>query len=672
MKKAPKAQTFTQPQLEAIEHTEGPCRVLAGPGSGKTTVLTNRIVRLVETGSADTGRMLVTTFTTKAADEMAARIKKVLGHDLNTDWIGTMHSCFLRILRSEYGDQQVLESRDRRILLSREQKANDLAYTREIEQDELLDSFDRWRMEMVEPAVAIERITNKIHKRFPRVARNGLRPPKHLAPREQDDIIGLAMWQAAHLYEAVQRRKHVERMVDFADMIFKTWLLFRDNDRVRRKWANHFEFVSVDEFQDIDPCQWAVIRMLTQDHQNLFVVGDDDQSIYSFRGARPKLLIEFGRYYPGAKTIVLTQNFRCPANVVVHANQLIRHNKERAPKDLFSEKAEKDPFVLRPGSAEGEADEVVKRIKATLEGGSEPKDCAVLYRTHARSLPFETRLSEAGIPYIVRKGRCFYDIPDIETLVHYLEVAAGLWDDTTLQRIANKPNRYVANASLAAWRQKTSGSLDALLRVPGVPKHQDRALEKLWEDLSSISRRCAKIDGGTGEIVPIGVTSSILDEIDRVTGYRRWARSRRISSGRGDEDLEGTFQAFWRASAEHPSPSQFLRHIDATRAFARRKKRTKNAVTLSTFHGVKGLEFRHVFLTGMVENLIPHERAVTAEEVEEERRLAYVGFTRTKHSVTLTSPAGDGEPSRFVKELGLCLAATEKRASSSTLSDDPK
>jgi len=644
---------FTESQLAAIEHEYGACRVLAGPGSGKTTVLTHRYGRLLAEVGARPNRTLVITFTKKAAEEMLERIGKLIGGRPQRTWIGTMHSKFLSILRAEYGRVEVMKDMDLRIMLGTIQKKCDLVYTREIDQEDLLKTLDYWRINMLTPDKAIDRLAARTAKKSPEVFRNGLRPPSYRAPKDEDDIMALAMWQAAHLYEEFQRRKHAEGWVDFTDMIYETWRLLDGNERVRDKWAGAFDFILVDEFQDIDPCQWEVVKMLSAGTGNLFVVGDDDQAIYGFRGARPKILIDFDKTYDDTETIVLEDNFRCPSNIVEMSNKAISLNKERVVKEFRGAKDPVKPILIRPETLDEEGHEVVEEIARLIEDGSPPKECVVVYRTHAQSLPFEVRLMEADIPYVVRKGTCFYDIREVSDLVHYLEIAIDRFDVTSVEKISNRPSRYLAKKVIGSWRQQTGGDVEGLLSIRGLTRQQERAVGDLYEAISSVQRACQRVDRSTGEILPAGTTVELLERIDRVLGYRKWARDERSGSGKPDDDLNATFKQLWSSAASEPDVYKFLHLVRRTKEFAKKKSRSKNAVTLSTFHGVKGLEFDHVFLTGMVQDCMPHKKATTPKALEEERRLAHVGFTRTKHSVMLTCPVSEGSPSKFVEEWGL-------------------
>ena len=650
---------FTPSQLAAIQHEHGPCRVLAGPGSGKTTVLTHRYVRLVSEAGARPERTLVITFTTKASEEMTERISTLLGRRVSRDWIGTMHSRFLRILRAEYGEVIPMSETDGRILIGTAQKETGLLFTREIDIEDLLRTLDKWRLNMVTPNQAMAEMEESVRRRFPDVHRHGIRPAAYVAPVDYDRIVALAMWQLSHLYGELQRRKRNKRWVDFTDMIYETWVLLSGNDRVRYKWENAFDFVLVDEFQDIDPCQWEVVRILSSGSRNLFVVGDESQAVYSFRFASPKIFINFDKTYEDSTTIVLEENFRSPVNIVDISNVGIAFNKERIPKVTRGLKDPVTPIVMRPATTDEEGDDVIGEIRRLVQIGIEPKECVVVYRTHSQSLPFEVRLMKAQIPYVMKRGSCFYDIREAKDLVHYLEIACGRFDLSAVENIANRPTRFLGKAAMSKWRQQTRGDIDGLLRVRGATSQQARALSNLYESITSIQDACQRVDGATGEIMSKGTTVDMLDTIDRILGYRAWAQDQKTGGGTPDDDLAATFRQIWRAAKEEPDVFKFLHSVRKTREWAKKRRTNKNAVTLSTFHGVKGLEYDHVFLTGMVEGTMPHKRAESEAAIEEERRLAYVGLTRTKHSVMLTSPTSEGEPSRFLSEWG--LAWTEKK-----------
>lgn len=634
---------LTEAQQAAINHEEGPCRVLAGPGSGKTMVLTRRYARLVQQHGADPRRILAITFTKKAGEEMKHRIEAAMRTRMRRDehWIGTMHASFRSILSEEWGTKaKLLDGRPKNAVIHEIRKEGNLTYLNELKPKDIFSLIDRWRMEMLSPEEAHQLVVAQLRdQELGHIADLPIRPMPYQVP-EGIETSAMAYRQVAAAFHLYQRLKQNRGWVDFEDMIYETWRLLSGNDRVLRKWQGRWDHVMVDEFQDIDPCQYAVVKLLVAEHQNIYVVGDDDQSIYDFRGARPEIFVRFDKEFDGVTTVKLDRNFRCPNEVVQIASRMIRRNKNRLSKEFTGEDREASILFTRPAGRDEEADNVVAMV-AHLRGLECPlNEIVVTYRTNAESLPFETALMAAEIPYLVRNGGCFYDLKEVAPLIEYIRIAVGQGDTTSIEAVANKPNRFIPKTAITKWRRE-SGDLNGLLRVDLESPMHARAMRELHSALISIRQL------GRDRHVK---TPELLMSIMQVTNYKEWAMRERGLTGDVDSDLAGTFTQLARAAEKNPDPVAFLRVVEQTREFARRRNRSDDAVLLSTFHGVKGLEFECVFLTGMCEGTMPHEKAVANGKVGEERRLAHVGWTRTKRIVQVSSPVSEGIPSRFVLE----------------------
>lgn len=634
---------LTPPQREAVEHTYGPCRVFAGPGSGKTHVLTLRLARLIESG-VPVDRILCCTFTKKAAEEMRKRVENQLGVELSRPWIGTIHSQFYKILRSEIAsdagswDLRVMEGADERIQIARCIKKEGLNAVRATFDDRaMLKRIDSWRMQMIRPD-DIDNFLIETAKETPleEFFSDSLFPSTLPGG---DALLVLATRQLAVLYRAYQRMKSEEGWIDFTDMVFRTWDILERNEALRAKWANRFDFILVDEMQDIDPCQWESVKYLARPKNNIFVVGDDDQSIYSFRGASPEIMLGFSTDFPGARTVMLEQNFRCPQNIIDHANQGIGNNQVRQAKKLFSANPAYDPDIIDVPEDE-EAEAVANYIQGLIEAGDgKYSDICVVYRINAQSAPFESVFMEREIPYEIKSGTCFFDKREVADLVAYFELALGNVVPDLVSRVANKasPPRMISKKSIGIWRNNPTLQNLGFCRGTGLESWETRNLGKLYSDLVYLQ--------GIGR-QPKMTTDRLLDAILECTRYEDHCR-KEGEEMEADDDFAGTLAALRVEARRHPSPPEFLVHVARAREYARNQKRRRNSVLLSTFHGVKGLEWRHVILVGMNEGLIPHQKSIDSGNLEEERRLAHVGLTRTKKSMLISVT---GTPSRFVVE----------------------
>jgi len=655
----PKA--LTERQREAVDAPAGPVRVFAGAGSGKTTVLTMRYAKLLRSG-ADGRRIMVCTFSKAAATEMRERLEAGVGIQLpKYAWIGTIHACFYRILREEVGEElRVLTDsgfKDKRTgkwsdgrltILTRLIRDRNLEGAHAIETRRLLALYDRWRMSLVRAEdvqawVDLYQEQRALGDTTPLSDVDDIIPGtffEFYEPGEDSHEESGRMWSVfrdvADLYRAFQIEKADLKLVDFSDLIFQLWDMLDRNPQMREKWASRFDHILVDEFQDVDRCQFRVLEWLVSKSKSLFVVGDDDQAIYAFRGATPEVMINFHRHFQGARTVLLDENFRCPTNVISMANAGISNNKVREPKLFHGAKEAVNPeFIECEERDEGVV--VAEYASQLLLAGAKHSDIVVVYRTNAQSCRFETAFLDKEIPYEIKNGRSFFDSTAVTDLVCYLELVAGEFSPDAAARIMNKPNRWVSRKAIGAWRAENP-CLQGMRFVDGLNDLEQRAMRKLFSDIRNVQLLVAETKGNI---------RSALEEVLRQIDYVSWAKEH-LQDDPQDDDLEATLNALRVECDAHPVPTDFFRHVRDQRANAQRQRgKQGTGVLFSTFHGVKGLEWPHVILTGMSDRWMPHRRARSARAQEEERRLAHVGLTRTQKTVCITVP---GDESIFVSE----------------------
>jgi DNA helicase II / ATP-dependent DNA helicase PcrA len=619
-------------QREAVLATEGPVLVVAGAGSGKTRVLTHRIAHLVTACGVKPNEILAITFTNKAAGEMKRRLEAVLGDVAQRMWVMTFHAACGRILRRE---------------------APRLAYKSNFT---IYDQADQVR---VVKAIVEEEgwdpkrfVPRGIHAQISS-AKNQLVGPEDYAQR-----VGSFYEQTvAAVYDRYQRRLHASNAMDFDDLIMRTVEILEHHPDAREKWQKAFRYLLVDEYQDTNHAQYRLLQLLAGKHGNVFAVGDPDQSIYAFRGADIRNILEFERDFGGARTIALEQNYRSTNAILRAANSLIANNRERKPKNLFSELGEGDPVrAIEVEDEHAEARYIAAEIAALVDEGHAGAEIGVFYRTNSQSRVLEDVLVRQEIPYQVIGGPRFYERAEIKDAVAYLQVIDNPFDGVSLARIANRPRRGIGDASIArlqAYADAQGISLfEALDRgeEAGVGAAPLKAVQRLHGLLQSLM-------AGALELPVPELLERVLDQ----SGYLEALKAERTieAQGRIENLLElGGVALEYQAAADSPGLSEFLQQISLFSdqdALAEEESR----VTLMTLHNAKGLEFRAVFLVGMEEGVFPHARSIEEQGVEEERRLAYVGLTRAQERLTLTHAATRSlwgsrdyrRPSRFLEEL---------------------
>jgi DNA helicase-2/ATP-dependent DNA helicase PcrA len=619
-------------QLDAVEHTEGPLLILAGAGSGKTRVLTHRIAYLIDQGLATSEEVLAITFTNKAAREMKDRVVLLVGPDSRRMWVSTFHAFCARILRVH---------------------AEKLGYKREFT---IYDGADQVRL--VKRCI-VE--LDKDPKRFnPRSFQAQISSAKNvlMAP---DDFLrnseGYIAENVAEVYDLYQRRLYENNAVDFDDLIMQTVALLELFPEVRERYQTRFKYVHVDEYQDTNHAQYRLVNILAAEHRNLCVVGDDDQSVYSWRGADIRNILDFERDYPEAKVVKLEQNYRSTQTILDAANAVVANNASRKPKALWTAGEEGEHIRVFAASDEyAEARFVVAEVERLVERGASPREIAVFYRTNAQSRALEDVLVREGVPYQVVGGVKFYERAEIKDAMAYLSVISNSADSVSLERIINVPKRGLGNTSVAKLQDHARRNgitlYEALAEadavdLTGAARKSCRAVRDLFEGLRVAAR----------EVPPAELIGAILDE----SGYRIELETEdTVEAESRLENLEELINAAREYERVEPEPTLggFLQE-QALYSEADSLTSEAGSVTLMTLHNAKGLEFEHVFVVGMEEGTFPHARSLDEHNLEEERRLAYVGITRARETLTLThaklrSSWGEREyrmPSRFLSEI---------------------
>jgi DNA helicase-2/ATP-dependent DNA helicase PcrA len=619
-------------QREAVLATEGPVLVVAGAGSGKTRVLTHRIAHLVTACGVKPQEILAITFTNKAAGEMKERLEGILGDVAPRMWVMTFHAACGRILRRE---------------------APRLGYRSNFT---IYDQADQVRL----VKLCLEELDRDPKRFVPRgihaqisMAKNQLVGPDEYKNR----VASFYDQTVADTYALYQRRLLNSNAVDFDDLLMLTVEVLERFPEARTRWQKAFRYVLVDEYQDTNHAQYRLLQLLAGEHKNVFAVGDPDQSIYAFRGADIRNILEFERDFGGAKLIALEQNYRSSNSILRAANAVIGHNRERKPKNLWSELGEGEPVrVVEVEDEHAEARFVAGEVAVLIDEGYAGSEIAVFYRTNAQSRVLEDVLVRQEIPYQVIGGPKFYERAEIKDAIAYLQVIDNAFDAVSLSRIANRPRRGIGDASLARLRTFADSqgiSLWEALERPeeagcgGAPR---KAIERFRTLMQS------SMAGALELTVP-----EVLERVLERSGYLEALEAERTveAQGRMENLLElvGVAREYQERS-EEPTLSEFLQQLSLY-SDQDDLSEERSLVTLMTLHNAKGLEFRVVFLIGMEEGVFPHARSLEEQGLEEERRLAYVGLTRAKERLTLTHASarslwgsrGFNLPSRFLDEL---------------------
>ena len=602
-------------QQKAVCHETGPMLVLAGPGSGKTTVLLCRISRLLERGLAKPQEILALTFSKAAAEEMKSRFENLNGASGVS--FGTFHSIFFRILRSRYGwnVEQIFQEEERRSILRNSIEA------------------EKWDIPDLEEYIS--QFFSQLS-----LMNSELEQPNRFTPT------GMPVEEFRKLYRAYEGYKERHEKLDFDDMLTQYYQLLREDAAVREYWQRKYKFILVDEFQDVNQAQFACLQILAEKHQNLFVVGDDDQSIYAFRGARPDFLLHFPTLYPAAKKVTLNTNYRSTERIVNLAERVIGNNEVRFVKNMkgIGEAGDKVTFFLAEDAAK-EAAHIAEKIGRLLDEGVPLTEIAVIYRTNLQGGAFARELYKRGIPYDLRDNSGnVYEHWVAKDLLAYLLLAENEESDSALRRILNKPKRYIGKDLLAEAETMPYTLLRSFFVCPSLKGWQEENLENLRIDLNQIRKR---------------TPYDAVKYIRKVIGYdeylEEFAAYRRTSAQVLQEIADEIMETAKDCADVRSFREQLERLSLQMKEQSRKKGQKRNGVALMTMHGAKGLEFRAVFLPSLVEGIVPHEKGM--DTVAEERRLFYVAMTRASEKLCLSAILQryekERKPSRFLAEMGL-------------------
>jgi DNA helicase-2/ATP-dependent DNA helicase PcrA len=625
---------LNDPQRAAVTHGDGPLLILAGAGSGKTRVLTHRLAWLVATGRANATEILAITFTNRAAKEMRDRVEHLLGRSTQGLWVMTFHAACARLMRID-GDR--------------------LGYTSGFS---IFDQDDSKRL--------IKRVIEDVGHDPKRVspsavqaeisrAKNALLPPDVYS-----DSAG-SWWEetVAEIYRGYERSLEQQNAMDFDDLLSKTVKLLEDHEDIRDRWSRRFKHVMVDEYQDTNHAQYRLLKLLTDSHRNLAVVGDDDQSIYSFRSADIRNILDFEDDYPDAIVVKLEQNYRSTQTILSAANAVIANNTERKSKSLWSEQGEGDPIqILDLEDEHAEARFITGKIDMLVQDGTSREEIAIFSRTNATSRVLQDRLMRDGIPFRVVGGTKFYERAEIRDAIAYLQLLVNRADQASFARIVNVPRRGIGNTTVSrclSW-SNTSGQtvLDAISDPAGVPDLGSAAVKAIgnFNELMG-SLRQMYLDGAR-----VGVL--VQEVLDRTGMIDALEAERTVEAEGRIENLKELIEVGIEhdRSEDDTSLEAFLAQVSLA-SDGDEKKDEEGLVTLMTLHNAKGLEFPVVFVIACEEGLFPHSRAIEEGGLEEERRLAYVAITRAESTLYMTwaqrrmvfGTWQGGLPSRFLTEI---------------------
>ena len=639
-------------QKRAVVAPEGPLLVLAGAGSGKTRILTLRMAYLISMG-VPAFNILGVTFTNKAADEMKARVNRLVHQNV---WISTFHSACLKILRTEgeliglKRNFTIYDDLDQLVLVK-----------------ECLSELNQ-HGQQINPKGVREEIQR---------AKDFLLTPRRYAEGARDSFEAVA----AQVYERYERKLANLNGCDFGDLILKTVFLFDQHRPIVSAWQERLKHILIDEYQDTNHAQYRFVRHLADRFQNITVVGDPDQSIYAWRGADIRNILNFENDYPNCHVIKLERNYRSTANVLDAANALIERNVSRKPKSLWTEKEEGEKILLYQATDEkDEADFVAREVQALVRDGRTLADCVVFYRLHAQSRVIEEVLRKYKIPYRIVGGIRFYDRMEIKDLIAYLRVVAYANDQLSFKRIVNVPNRGIGKKSIEAFEafQRAQGwnwteALKQIQNVPAIGTKARGSLRAFREMIDSLRSRAPSI-----------LVSELLEEILNRTRYLKNLEAERTIEAKvridniyeffsAVQDFEENWQPTDLKDKRHGLLEAFIESISLTTDLDRWDGGS-DSLTLMTLHCAKGLEFDVVYMVGMEEEIFPHVSSFRGdrEDLEEERRLCYVGMTRAKSCLTFTYAESrrlygfrqHNLPSRFLNEIPRSLYETAGRFTS--------
>lgn len=604
-------------QREAVQHTEGPLLIMAGAGSGKTRVLTHRIAYLLDEKGVSPRNILAITFTNKAAREMKERVERLVGPESTDIWVSTFHSMCVRILRRDI--DRIGYDRNFTILDSSDQ----LSAMKQVLKNLNIDA------KQFDPRAMLHQISN---------AKNEL-----ITPDKYEEKAGnFYERQVAKIYKAYQNMLRKNQSLDFDDLIMETIHLFRRIPETLEFYQRRFQYIHVDEYQDTNHAQYYLVKQLASRFQNICVVGDSDQSIYRWRGADIGNILSFENDYPNARVILLEQNYRSTKSILEAANKVIENNPSRKPKKLWTENDVGSKIKYFQANTEREeALFVTDKIHEYIsEGSYQPNDIAVLYRTNAQSRAIEDALIKSNIAYQMVGGTKFYDRKEIKDMIAYLRLITNPNDDLSFERVVNVPKRGIGQTTvdrLRAYAVENDMSLYEAVQVvdfSGVTKRAANALSQFGQLIDDFRKQQAFL-----------TATDMVESVLKNTGYEEMLENERTIEAQSRienlEELLTVTKEFEKTAEEDKSLIAFLTDLALVADIDQVDEDNpdhKSKVTLMTLHAAKGLEFPVVFMIGMEENVFPHSRSMMDDkELEEERRLAYVGITRAEKVLYLTN-----------------------------------
>ncbi|WP_394911391.1 ATP-dependent helicase [uncultured Robinsoniella sp.] len=605
--------SFTKAQSRAITHKDGPMIVLAGPGSGKTTVITERTKYLIQNYGINPMEILVITFTKAAAQEMRQRFLRLMEQEQTQVTFGTFHAIFFGILKHAYhftGDNILRE---------------------DLKHQYLKDIIERMNLDIEDEAEFIGNIISEIS-----LVKNDQIPLEHYYSTTCSENA------FRDIYQKYQLRLEKENRLDFDDMLVYTYQLLKERPDILLGWQNRYRYILVDEFQDINKIQYEIVKMLAAPEHNIFIVGDDDQSIYRFRGAKPEIMLNFPKEFRDTKTILLDQNFRCTGNIVKAAELVIRHNQMRFQKNMKEVKESGDKIELHTfANQPQECAHIIKKVQEYIKEDYQYSDIAILFRTNTDARLLVEKFMEYNIPFKMRDSMPnIYDHWIAKNVISYIHLALGSRERREFLQVMNRPNRYIGRECV----DEAQVSLENLKKYYDDKHWVVERIEQLEYQLNILKR-----------MTPYAAINFIRHGIGYEAYLNEYADFRKIKV----EDLYEVLNEMQEGAKDFKTFEAWFAHIEEyTKALtdqSKEKNKVSNAVTFTTLHSSKGLEFANVFIIDINEGIIPHRKAILDADMQEERRMFYVGMTRAKehlHMYSIRERYGKNlQPSVFLENL---------------------
>ncbi len=615
---------FTQlnkPQQDIVKTTEGAVLVLAGAGSGKTRSVIYRAAWLILEKKIPPWNILIVTFTNKAAGELQDRLEKLLNYPVRSLWVGTFHSVCTRILRFEsknlpfHSNFSIYDDDDQKAMIKKIYKQLNID-TQKVPVARVLNSISRYKNKLILP----EDLESQ---------------------KEELGTYGDYFKIFINVYTIYQQQLLINQAMDFDDILLWTAKLFEINDAVRDKYRKQFQYVMIDEYQDTNYAQFRLINLIASGHQNICVVGDDDQAIYSWRGASIRNILEFERDYKEVKTIRLEQNYRSTTSILRMANSLIKHNKKRHAKDLWSDLGDGEkPRLFVYDDENDEAQKTIDRIIEMNKQGNSWQNFAILYRTNAQSRVFEYACVEKKVPYSIIGSLHFYQRKEIKDLLAYLKVLVNPRDNESLLRIINEPPRGIGQTTLYKFINYAAEHNVVLFKALSMSSHIPELQISYRKRVDDFANMLSKWQTMCKKKPVLTIVKAILEELKWIELYKNSQDPKEVSRAENLSEFVAAVSEFTdRFSKDHDKPPLLEEYLPfvALQTDLDQMSDDKDTVRLITMHNAKGLEFEHVFIVGLEQELLPHRMSMDSpEEIEEERRLFYVAITRAKQKLSLS------------------------------------